>query len=81
MIIEMIRITEREHLHLLEVSHNRAVITGFGPGGVFLSPSNDEWIFEEIAKLRGLTPVTPNPDDNSGGSGSELAAAPLNSDG
>ena len=56
----MIRITEHELLHLLEVSHGRNITIYFVRVRVFLARSNGAWVWEEIAKLRGLTPVAPD---------------------
>lgn len=51
-----IRITEKEHLYLINTMGNRSVTTDFGPSGVFVTERSEEWVIREIAKLRGILP-------------------------
>jgi hypothetical protein len=51
-----IKISEREHLHLLNVMGNRSVTTDFGPRGAFVTGKSEAWAVKEIAKLRGVLP-------------------------
>ena len=47
-----IKITEAEHVRLIDESDGRTITTQFGPGGVYVTGNTEEWVLQLLLEWR-----------------------------